>query len=590
VELVHSWVIGAGQFERQLVSEEARAAGLSGPLGPLDAVPEAINRVARALDHVGVISGPPLLDPDLAEAKESFKRIRDEAAGRPIVMHFAGHGVVRNDELYLALSGTDLDDLPETALSARDLIVRIENSTQTGPALLILDVCSAGQALSTQIAQQIHASERKVWVIGACSAQETTHAARFSHATAAVLRRLSSGLLDLSPELPHVPIETLAAEIHRELARNVGAAGLLPQTVVRTPRQEAVVDIPPFFRNEGYRTDPAARHRGRVNDLLWRFAVEGDPGLDPVHFVTRAAGTQAADSCLFRGRKSQRARITDWLNNTQGSEPRLLVVTGSPGSGKSALLGVTACLTHPQLAPVAGPVVTRITDHRPRPRARVMAVHVRQCTTSQVVKSLQNQLDWDPSSHNVASVKAETSGDLDALFKRIAETGSTVLIIDALDEAADPEELLHTLLLPLAGIRTSLDGPMVPGCRVVIGTRPWWERFPGLHAAANAPGSLLDLDAVPRPEVIDDLTGYLTDLLWSDDRYDEGHAHEVAKQLAKSNEHGGFLLAGLFADYLMHLPGTEPLNPDQAAERVPVGLAKMLELHLETLANVGLRS
>ncbi|MGW4894850.1 AAA family ATPase [Kitasatospora sp. NPDC004240] len=569
---VRSLVIGVGGFAKQVVSEEDQANSTT-PFAPLPSVAGAVERVAHALGRAGVPAGEPLHDPDVETAKSTLERLWQ--AEDPLVVHFCGHGAIEGDDLYLVVRDSDVTDLPATALSSGGLIRRVENSRRVGPTLFLLDVCGGGQALAAQSALRLSGVRRKAWVIAACAADEAAYGARFSSATATVLDRLAKGLLDLSPELEYVPVDTLAVEIDRELRRTAGT-GDGGQTVVRTPHDEAVLQPPAFFLNPGYSQDLADRFLTRTDAALRQFAVDSDPGLDVLHFVSRAVGTTRADGCLFSGRGEQLSRIETWLNDVDRDQGRLLVVTGGPGSGKSALLGVTACLTHPALSAVRKRVLSRVHGFRPRPQARVLAVHARQLTTRQVVESLQGQLDG-PTADDAGKSRS-TRG----LIEQLRSAGPVVLVLDALDEAADPRGLVRELLLPLSGF-----GPddAAPECRVVIGTRPWWDLLAKLKdAATEGGGTLLDLDAQNRDDLAKDLGQYLTDLLYP--RHSPATAAAAAHRLAHGAEHGAFLIAALYADHLLSTPPDIPADagdqPDIA--QPPCELTEMFDLHVARLA------
>ncbi|WP_035791648.1 NACHT and WD repeat domain-containing protein [Kitasatospora mediocidica] len=581
--MTKSWVVGAGGFAPRFVSEDEAARGETG-FEPLPSVASAVERVARALDGVGVRSAHPLLDPSFGKATEAWADVQDQAAGEPLIVHFSGHGDVLHGELYLAvMDSTQGSNLRRTALNVTTMLGDAE-AGPAGPVLFLLDVCSAGTALSAQEFRKITDRERKAWVIAACGPGRTTFRARFSHATAQVLERLAKGWLDISPVLAHVPVDTFAAEIHRELNRGAGADDY-PTSVVRTPTTEALLDPAPFFVNPAYAEAPAERYRARISAALWQLAAEVDPGLDPLHFVGRATGSQGTDRCLFTGRDVERERIARWLEDSAGEESNLLVVTGSAGSGKSALLGVTACLTHPQLAPLAGAVFSRVRDHRPRPAGRVLAVHARRQNGDQLIASLLRQLDGEPDAHHLPATNGTASAagaaTLETLRSRLADAGPVILILDALDEATDPEGLLEQVILPLAD--RGGDGPQ-PDCRFLIGTRPLWKRLPNLRNAALKPGSLLSLDTVPEKRLTKDLAGFLGDLLWNDRRYPDETLAALAAALAGAVDHGGFLLATLFADHLAQLPAETELTAEQVVERLPNTIAGMLDLHIDTLS------
>ncbi|WP_405575601.1 WD40 repeat domain-containing protein [Streptomyces sp. NBC_01167] len=603
--MVRTWVLGAGDFPTVTATEEERAAGQV-EFGPLLSVRPALTKLARALLRIPDLEvGPALIDPEKEAVQPLWTALVESAPGEPLLVHFTGHGEKYKGDLYLAVKGSrrNKSTLRKTSLSMTQLLGDVEGSESVGDVLFLLDVCGAGQAVAAQMAQGIAEQDRKAWVIAACAADQSAFRSRFTLAAATVFERLAKGWLDVSPALTHVPLETLAAEIDLELIRTCAAEeSAYAQTVIRTPHLAASAPPPPFFRNRAYSDHPSGRYRSRVESALWQFAAEASLGLDPVHFVTRASGSSPgwanSGQCLFYGRKEERATINRWLENNDDDEPPLLVVTGIAGSGKSALLGITACLTHRQLAPVADAVHSRIdVGERPRPNARVLAVHARQLSAFDVIRSLLSQLgnlDTDLDSRRFSGLAKGHSlrpekllGDArshDEAWRELTEqlrlAGPTVVIVDALDEANDPLALLRNVLLPLAERES---GPAPPECRVVIGTRRGVESTDALDTAVARTGRLLDLDKVPAEQLTDDLKGYLRALLWTDGRYSESAAGAIAANLSRSTEHGGFLLAALYADHLRNLATT--LTGSEAAGQVPCTLSGMFDLHLTTLAD-----
>lgn len=194
--MVRSLVIGAGGFPEVFTDEEAMARGVE-PFDPLPSVAHAVEDVARALHGAGVQAGLPLLDPTRDEMRGAWRTALDEAAGQPLVVHFSGHGEHDRGVLYLAVRGSERGRrLRATSVDVDELLKDAEDGD--APVLFLLDVCEAGQAVTGQFVRELllraggrGADARNTWVIGACSAGETTRQARFSRATAAVLRRLA---------------------------------------------------------------------------------------------------------------------------------------------------------------------------------------------------------------------------------------------------------------------------------------------------------------------------------------------------------------------------------------------------------------
>ncbi|RST08752.1 hypothetical protein EF910_00450 [Streptomyces sp. WAC07149] len=623
--VVYALVAGAGEFPRLLPDEAERAEGTA-RLGPLPSVGPAVRELATALARAGVrTGGDPLLEPDRARLRARWEELRGAGEGGDceggegeggegedggqgagagaspdaLILHFAGHGLRgAAGGLYLAPAGADPSRgrIDATCVSVRALLDEAENGEL--PVLFLLDVCGAGQAVAEQQLQDLAARReqdgvRNAWVIGAATADAAAYGARFTAATAAVLHRLVSGTLDLDPVLAYVPVDALALAVERELGHAAAEAGLPRPTVVRTPSVAASTEPEPFLRNPAHTGDPRTALLAGMDGRLRDFALTCAPGLDPLHFATRAAGNPAARVFQFSGRTAQLARIEEFLRPASGggagagagAEGRagrragspvspLLVVTGSPGSGKSALLGVTVCLAHPELAPLLPAVLPAVGDFDPEVPGPVLAVHARRLTGAQAAASLLHQLARQTGR---APVPCPPGEEVATLLGELAAAESALVVLDALDEAQEPEAVVNRLLLPL--VRAAEAHPVPGAVKVLVGTRPWWETFPELHAYAGGRGDvLLELDPVTEEDrllLAGDLASYLRKLLVQ--RYSRTEIRRIADRLAARAEGGAFLVAALYADHLLTTGG------DAAAEP-PSGIGEVFDMDLRRLA------
>ncbi|MGV9386924.1 AAA family ATPase [Nonomuraea sp. NPDC003707] len=597
--MVRALVSGVGDFpEPTYITEEEQAAGRA-VFGPLPAVHEAVEQVAYSLQRVGVATGAPLQEPDRDALCEAWADLRRDApTGEPLIVHFAGHGIQppTGGSLYLVCQGGDpaQECLDDTCVSFSQLLEAAENSGR--PVLFLLDMCGAGQAVAQQqlqdlVARRAQDAHRNVWVIAACTADHITYGARFTTAAVQTLERLADGALDVDPTWEHVPVDTLAEAIQDEMDLADRAAGQPGQPLVRTPHSQAVLEPQPFLLNPDYSTDPGAKLVTDMAASVREFAFSCDRRLDPLHFATRAAGNPHAHVSLFSGRTAQLARIGAWIDNTDGTQDRLLVVTGSPGSGKSALLGVTVCLIHPELAATLGQIVRpAVGEFHPHPPGAVLAVHARQLTLEEITDSLSKQLDsqlpFAPVviSDNGSDHDRDTgpgalvvpSSTPEALVHRVAKAGEVLVIVDALDEAEDSSAVLDQLLFPLLA---APGGGTVSGCRIMIGTRPWWDTLQALRdRIAGHPDCILDLDpatAGDRDTLARDLREYLNKLLGH--RYRSEAIKRIADQIAHYNDSGAFLVAALYANHL--LASAEDTTADP-----PRSITEVFDLHRHTLA------
>ncbi|MFF4537943.1 hypothetical protein [Streptomyces aureus] len=592
-------VIGVGDFDSDGDKETSDPLVVSKGLAPLPSVAPAVSALAAQMGKtqgLRVLGGGASHDPDMATLTQLWRNACRELLGggspEALIVHFAGHGIPGpgNQTLFLATRETDRDNVSWTAPQVGTWLGEVESSPPGPPVLLLLDVCGAGRPVVQQLLDGIRVEDRRTWIIAACAPDEKTFRARFTGATTTVLERLRQGQLDLSPAVEHVPVETLAREIDRELAKSAAAEGYPTQSVLRTAHPEARTPVPPFLLNPSYRETPGGQFRQVMETGLWQFAAAVDPGLDPLHFISRASGSPQQQgvlpSCFFTGRVPQLKVIKEWLEGN--GEPSLFVVTGSPGSGKSALLGVVACLAHPQLRDVTGQIANAVDrDVRPEPIPDLVAVHARQRGPSEVLSSVATQLRLGDEPSRGWTTRA--------VLDRIAEQRErpVTVVVDALDEASLDRTLLSEVLLPLARTRRRPD-EKAPGknpvlCRVLIGTRPWWDQYGQLIDELDSPEQLINLDKIPAEQRISELTDYLGDVLAASKVYSgvdvadlrKATAAAVAKRLGQHHDRGAFLLASLFAHYLAHQDAALPV--EQAMARIPAHLPGMLDLHLELL-------
>jgi hypothetical protein len=223
-------------------------------------------------------------------------------------------------------------------------------------------------------------------------------------------------------------------------------------------------------------------------------------------------------------------------------------------------------------------------DRWPGLNRNFAAIHARQRSLTDICASLARQLSLTAEGYD---------GSVGQLLARITERAEPPsIVIDALDEAEDHQEVLDRLLLPLAqGYRP--DGR--PTCRLLVSMRPWTE-FDEFREFADALGGLTDLDQIPMQQVRYDLENYISDLLRGYPPYDEVEyagtrqtfAASVARTLtsgddfAEGKQWGEFLVAGLYARHLVtaHEPIQDLANAAELGSRAPRSLPELLELDL----------
>ncbi|CAA9437522.1 MAG: hypothetical protein AVDCRST_MAG66-3750 [uncultured Pseudonocardia sp.] len=420
----------------------------------------------------------------------------------------------------------------------------------------------------------------RVAVVGVVVPDEPQLVGRFSVAVATVLRRLHEGVLPVHPREPFVPLAYLRDSIRRELTLTGGTPFPEHFFVDELPRARPRAGR--FVVNRRYEPDVQARYELAQDDQARAFLEElggGAPALDVAHYFSRAVARPTANPhgpILFSGRTTELATHEAWLAEPAPTTA-LRVVTGQPGVGKSALLGMIVCAAHPSLAGL--PNFTTTARQQP---GEFAAVHARGLLVQQVVHGVAAQLGIDPDIRSAAEL-------ISAIAAAPADAPVPSIVVDALDEAIGPREHLDLLLLPLVGLERAT-APGRPACRLLVGTRNWAE-FRPLIDRAVAEGGLCNLDAVPLDRQRAELRDYLTRRLRTPFLDESGFAATEADLLAeriavdltdpvrdRAARGGPFLVAALHTHRIMS--STRPPERDPMMIPVPAHLGEVLEVDL----------
>lgn len=289
-------------------------------------------------------------------------------------------------------------------------------------------------------------------------------------------------------------------------------------------------------------TDWVAEAAGETALAAWGWTLDEDPEAGR-HWRPRARGvsTDAEQGFRFRGRTSALTTIIDWM--TRAAVPRqVLVVTGSPGVGKSAVLGRVVTSADPGIA-------AALPDDDQAVRAPLgtvsCAVHAKGKTALEVAEEIARAASAAP---------PERASDLTSVLRTaLAEHASRpdapfVVVIDALDEATSAQQarlIARDIAIPLAETCADLH------VRVVVGSRRGDDAGSLLESFGRA-AHVVDLDT-PEFFAAADLAAYTLAVLQllGDERPDNPYsdprvARPVAVRIAELAEKN-FLVAGLTA-------------------------------------------
>lgn len=534
--------------------------------GEVDELAEEFESVGYSVDRASGLTAA-----DIGAKVKST--ISAHGQGDVVVVHVMSHGKPGSRVESLHVVGSDgVDDLP-----AADVVTwTIEcNRQEDGPhVLFLLDLCYAGRAVDAEeMTRRINPD--KVWMIAASTSGGVASNARFTRALTNTLRAIRRpDVLHLSPSCPYIPFSSFAGRVDVELKAVMADDGGTEQQLDATkinPVATADANVP-FFDNQPFlsRVDERPSAGSALPEELAYFVGAAD--------VRIADGSEPAGSTDFTGRAAELRALDAWLNQRDSAPLRL--VTGRAGSGKSALLGVLVCAAHPELGEHAPSLVERLPNALVR-SGLVAAVPARHRDVAGFVTMISAQL-----LHTNDIRTPQTL--VDAL---VLGRSRSVVVVDSLDEAAAPEEVVRELLVPLTKARDVNGHPV---CRVLVASR---GNSDVTALVKEHTDDVLDLDLVDRVVLEGDVEAY-AQLLLSRGAPAYRNAPGVRAELAAGIAHalvtaspdervwGEFLVTRL---YVQHLIGQEPeLDPVCARElgaKVPLSLGAVLELDLRSHAD-----
>ena len=276
-----------------------------------------------------------------------------------------------------------------------------------------------------------------------------------------------------------------------------------------------------------------------VAQAAWGWTLAGDKEADR-HWRPRARGVSVVSERghRFRGRRTALVEIVAWLDRL-APDRKVLVVTGSPGTGKSAVLGRTVTTADVEMCATLPPGDDAV---RASVGSVACAVHAKGKTALDVAREIARA---------ASAPLPDRVEDLPAGLRQVlTERGGRRfnIVIDALDEASDPAQaraVITGIVLPIT--ETCAD----VGAQVVVGTRRSDDAGDLLRVFGPA-RSTVDLDDI-RYFAVEDLAAYAQAALQlrGDERPANPYQRDdvaapVAARIAQLAERN-FLVAGLVA-------------------------------------------
>ncbi|NUP50105.1 MAG: hypothetical protein HOW97_22750 [Catenulispora sp.] len=528
-----------------------------------------------------------------------------------VVFYFAGHGLVEERDRHYLMCWSSSEHQPAaTALAAEDL-VRILTGTGLRNLLVILDTCYGGAGTADQAAVALRTVARRIssdraatgmWFLSSARAKDEATDGAFVDALEPAIAEAS---LRTGQRQRYVDLSELVERINttfqdRDLGQRAEmVAGLVTGLAPFIPNAEFREYLPPPG------TDLEVQTRIADQDLT-------------EHFGPRARGVEfeSEQGVYFSGREQALAELAAWMTAESG-DGRGRVVTGSPGCGKSAVLGRIVALSDPGYRtmvltagprPGAGSDADSDADSGSRsgsesdpgsgpgggpglesghglgggsgpgggipPNIVDAAIHARHKRLEEVVARFAADL----------RIEAASAAELlHELSRRDRTLPPLVLVIDALDEAGsgtaadtggrgEPRRIARDLLRPMSEI---------PGVRLLVGARR--ELIPSLGATFTK----VDLDT-PRYRADQDVAGYVAKVLLAADEPDVKTPYRDRPELAQAvgagvarRASGVFLVARMAARSLRS--ATEVIDPDTPGwiDRLPSEIGEAFEDYLQ---------
>ncbi|MFI7123035.1 hypothetical protein [Amycolatopsis sp. NPDC049868] len=381
------------------------------------------------------------LDPHKDQLTAMLRDFCLDAARRPddiVAVYIGGHGEVLDEthEHLLLTSETNPNDVAG-ALPTADLARAMLLRTRVRRVLLMLDTCYSGHGVAELTAAAITTMTRTWGDDHGAGLAVITSAQPTEQAGAGAFPRLLREAVRALPTAGYNPATLPLDSLVKLMNTSVAKPGY--QTIGHSITG-LTGEVPPFLPNP--RHDPRMTEIDLALQHASEFEVQAerrDTELRTRLLVRAMGGTSnGTGGWWFTGRHTALLDITAWLHHPDAARP-LQVVTGNPGSGKTAVLGLIAALTHPDrraTVPLGGLGLPAAAV--PDMDAVDVAIYAQGLTSEEMLSGI------------AAAVQSNASTPGQLLEELDDRSTPLTVLIDALDEATDPDHLVRRLLRPLA--------------------------------------------------------------------------------------------------------------------------------------------
>lgn len=514
------------------------------------------------VDKLGYDTCNKVVNPNSSDLKKEIASWRaglDPGPGDWLLVYYTGHGVERAGMLQVIT--TDIKSRsPETASNAQDLITSLFGDSHPSHVLVIIDTCQsaaaqldvASTATRLREAQGGAARGADFHVLTTARSIDTAWVGQFIGALDATMSIGTAAGTDEEHVQIAPAVEAVNAILDKAGAQRAGYAGAGERASRFLPNPRWV---PRLLQN--MESDARARVLHRIQSIALRS-----------HWNPRARGvaTEHDAGWFFTGRSRALRRIVQWLGATDAA--RGLLITGLPGSGKSAVLARIITLADPQqrkLAVEAGALQDSAPAELPAENAIDAALHARAKDPIQLALEMSAALGLD-----VSSAREDAEAATVAALER--RTSRVVVAIDALDEAQRPYDCA-------AFLRRLLQKS--PQVHLLIGVRSSGALNETLVGALGTQIERLDLDAAEWYDKAD-IGRYVRHYLSASpgSPYATSSDEELRQLAGAVGERAGtsFLVASVTAHALASRP--EIMKVDAGQDWLPSTVGEALSLDL----------
>lgn len=365
-----------------------------------------------------------------------------------VVLFVTGHGVKETGTHFVILQDSDVNRLDATAIKTADLVAWLTN-TDIEHLLIVVDMCYAGQAMvdTIRLSRRIPDS----WIILASVTDEPARTGALTSAVTGFFRQLSSpdGIGRKFSHGPYLRVDEFLGEIQERLG---------PAQRLATLQQA----LPLLARESPCLPNPLYRHEGKPSVGAARSDLALPPADLDAHWDPRGRGVIKPEDLdwLFTGR----VRLMRRLIKAATGEPVTLLITGRAGCGKSAALARLVTLSDQAYVDRCAEQIARIRDDLKPPTG---AVDVAVLATGKTAAEIMIQICGSLGVPSVNGPATDLGTAVDAWQKWIESDDRLVtIVIDALDEASNPKDVLEVVLRALRS-----DGSAQRRVRLLLGIR-----------------------------------------------------------------------------------------------------------------------